>query len=65
MKVRVNGEVREVAEKTTVLALIVSLGLKPDRVAAELNRQLVRSGGYDVELREGDEVEIVTFAGGG
>jgi thiamine biosynthesis protein ThiS len=31
----------------------------------ELNRRLLRSDRYDTLLKEGDEVEIVTFVGGG
>jgi len=31
----------------------------------ELNRRLVRAEKYDQPLKEGDEVEIVTFVGGG
>jgi thiamine biosynthesis protein ThiS len=31
----------------------------------ELNKRLVRGEKYDVGLKEGDEVEIVTFVGGG
>ena len=34
-------------------------------VALELNRRLVRSEKYDTPLKDGDEVAIVTFVGGG
>jgi len=34
-------------------------------VAIELNRRLVRSEKYDTALSPGDEIEIVTFVGGG
>ena len=39
--------------------------LVPEKVAIELNRRLVRSDKYDTPLKDGDEVEIVTFVGGG
>jgi thiamine biosynthesis protein ThiS len=39
--------------------------LVPEKVAIELNRRLVRSAKYDEPLKQGDEVEIVTFVGGG
>jgi thiamine biosynthesis protein ThiS len=39
--------------------------LTPDKVAVEVNRRLVRVGGYERVLVEGDEVELVTFVGGG
>ena len=65
MKVRVNGDEREVAEGETVRALVGRYNLVPEKVAVELNRRLVRSDRYDTPLKEGDEVEIVTFVGGG
>ncbi|WP_428940233.1 sulfur carrier protein ThiS [Fontivita pretiosa] len=65
MTVKVNGELRELEEGTTLRALIERFKLTPDKVAIELNRRLVRSENYDTPLKPGDEVEIVTFVGGG
>jgi sulfur carrier protein len=65
MVVKVNGEAREVREGETVRALIGRYNLSPEKVAVELNRRLLRGERYDTGLKEGDEVEIVTFVGGG
>ena len=65
MTLRVNGEDRDLADGTTVNALIAQLKLTPDKVAVELNRRLIRHEKYDTRLNSGDEVEIVTFVGGG
>ena len=65
MNLKVNGDEREVPEGETVRSLVVRYNLKPEKVSIELNRRLVRSNGYDTPLKEGDEVEIVTFVGGG
>ena len=65
MTVKVNGEPRDLPDGETVRALIVRHQLTPDKVAIELNRRLVRSEKYDTLLKDGDEVEIVTFVGGG
>ena len=65
MKVTVNGEVRDVPDGETIRALVARHNLTPEKVAVELNRRLVRSEKYDHALKEGDEVEIVTFVGGG
>ena len=65
MIVRVNGDERELNEGTTLRGLIDQFKLTPDKVAVELNRRLVRSEKYDTPLKTGDEVEIVTFVGGG
>ncbi len=65
MTLKVNGESRELDDGTTVRALIEQFKLTPDKVAVELNRRLIRSEKYDTALKPGDEVEIVTFVGGG
>jgi hypothetical protein len=42
------------------------MGLKSDRVAVELNRQIVPRDQWDkTSLSEGDRLEIVHFVGGG
>jgi sulfur carrier protein len=65
MTVKVNGQDREVADGTTVLALIEQHDLTPQKVAVELNRRLLRTEKYDTVLKVGDQIEIVTFVGGG
>ena len=65
MTVKVNGQDREVADGTTVLALIEQHDLTPQKVAVELNRRLLRTEKYDTVLKSGDQIEIVTFVGGG
>jgi sulfur carrier protein len=65
MTVKVNGQPHELPEGADVRAVIAQHNLTPDKVAVELNRRLVRAEKYDTPLREGDEVEIVTFVGGG
>lgn len=65
MTVKVNGEARDVPDDETIRALVGRFNLKPEKVAVELNRRLVRAAQYDVPLKDGDEVEIVTFVGGG
>ncbi len=65
MIVKVNGEKRELAQGTTLRALVGQFNLAPEKVAIELNRRLAGSDRYDTSLNDGDEVEIVTFVGGG
>jgi thiamine biosynthesis protein ThiS len=65
MTVKVNGEARELPDGETLRALVARYKLSPEKVAIELNRRLARSEKYDQPLKEGDEVEIVTFVGGG
>jgi len=63
--ITVNGQPRDVADGTTVAQLIEQNQLTPQKVAVELNRRLIRAEKYDTVLSAGDEVEIVTFVGGG
>ena len=66
MKLIVNGEDREFSSIATVSALLEKLGMKPDRVAVELNRELVSRERWDkTRLSDGDQLEIVHFVGGG
>ena len=65
MTIRVNGQERDVPDGQTLRALVESHQLKPEKVAIELNRRLARADKYEQPLKPGDEVEIVTFVGGG
>ncbi len=65
MTLKMNGQDRDIADGTTVLALIEQHHLTPQKVAVELNRRLIRTEKYDTTLMPGDEIEIVTFVGGG
>jgi sulfur carrier protein len=65
MLLKVNGQERQVPEKSDIQALLEASRLTPDKVAVELNRRLVKAEKYDTLLKEGDELEIVTFVGGG
>lgn len=66
MKLTVNGEMREVEAPMTVLGLVESFGLKPQKIAVERNLEIVPRSAYGlVALAEGDRIEIVNFVGGG
>lgn len=66
MTLIINGENRDFTGISTLSDLVAQLGMKPDRVAIELNRELVRRDQWpETRLSEGDKVEIVQFVGGG
>ncbi len=51
---------------STVLGLVESFGLKPQKIAVERNLEIVPRSAYgEVALAEGDRIEIVNFVGGG
>jgi thiamine biosynthesis protein ThiS len=66
MEIVVNGEARRVAERSTLLDLLETLGLDPRTVVVELNREIVRRPRLgETALAAGDAVELVHFVGGG
>jgi thiamine biosynthesis protein ThiS len=69
MKLHINGEERDFPAAPapfTLDALVELLGMKPDRVAVELNRDIVpRDRWPKTQLNEGDRLEVVHFVGGG
>jgi len=66
MKLVVNGQAAEVPDGLSVAGLLGHLAIRAERVAVEVNRQVIRRERHsDHLLAEGDRVEIVTFVGGG
>ncbi len=66
MKLHINGEERSFESAGTLAELMATLGMKSDRVAVELNRDIVpRDRWLETQLKEGDRLEIVHFVGGG
>jgi sulfur carrier protein len=61
-----NGEPHAAREGGTILDLLGALQIDPQRVAIELDRRIVKQPTWGAtELRDGAEVEIVQFVGGG
>jgi sulfur carrier protein len=66
MKVQINGESCDFDNSLPLSAVVEQLGMKPDRVAVELNRSIVpRARWAETQVSEGDRLEIVQFVGGG
>jgi thiazole synthase len=66
LEITLNGQLRQVPEPMTVAQLLGHLGLKPEFVAVEVNRDLVsRVRHAETPLAPGDTLEIVTLVGGG
>ena len=66
LRLRINGEERRFSSPMTLAELLVSLEVDARQVGVERNKSLVRKTEFsDVCLADGDELEIVTFVGGG
>ena len=66
MIIHVNGESRGIDDGQTVAVLLHELEIRADRVAVELNLEILDRKEFETRgLREGDRVEILSFIGGG
>ena len=66
MKITVNGQERALAAPVTVGVLLDALGMAGQRVAVEVNREIVpRSRHAQFQLNDQDRVEVVNAIGGG
>lgn len=64
--IRINGEPRGVNDNSTIADLLSELNIKPDRVAVELNLEIVDRHAFATRcLKDGDRIEILSFIGGG
>jgi sulfur carrier protein len=63
--VKINGELLEKDGKT-VTEMLADMNISGQRVAVELNEEIVPKAKYDeTVLKDGDHVEVVRFVGGG
>ena len=66
MNIIVNQKETESPDGMTVAELIDSLNLKRAHVAVEVNLELIpRESHTQHQLKDGDQIEIVTLVGGG
>ncbi len=65
MKLRVNGE-EYTTKRDTLGQLLKELEIIPERVAVEVNLMVIGKKDFEnYRLKDGDNVEIVNFVGGG
>jgi len=66
MTIKLNGDPHDIPGPLSISALLEQLEIDSRRVAVELNLNVVKKAAYDSSVvRDGDEVEIVNFVGGG
>jgi sulfur carrier protein len=69
LMLQINGQSRsfpDLSSSSTLDLLVGELGLQGDRVAVELNGEIVsRASWSQAALKEGDRLEVVHFVGGG
>jgi len=66
MRLTINGKEQNFDDALNLAQLIERLGMKGDRVAVELNHEIVsRAQWPETTLKDDDRLEIVHFVGGG
>ena len=66
MKIFINGETKEISKQVNLLELLKNFSLPSERVAIELNREVVRKKDWEnILVNDADKIEIVHFVGGG
>ncbi len=66
LRLRINGEEKTLSGPMTVAELLAYLEVNERQVGVERNKTLVRKAEFStVQLADGDELEIVSFVGGG
>lgn len=64
--IKVNGEDKAVPQNISILSLLELFKINKDRVVIELNKHILKKSDFESTiLKENEEVEIVTFVGGG
>jgi len=66
MKIYINGETKEIAEEVNLTELLADFSLPQERIAVELNKEVVRKKDWEnILVKDADKIEIVHFVGGG
>ena len=66
IKIKINGKINKIDDKTKLSDLIKNLKVPLKKVAIELNREIVDKKNLNkINLKVNDNIEIVHFIGGG
>ncbi|TYQ18393.1 UNVERIFIED_CONTAM: sulfur carrier protein [Acetivibrio alkalicellulosi] len=66
MEISLNGKKTDIDEGLSLIELIEQKGLEPERIVVEYNHQVLSKEHWDKTiLKEGDNLEVLRFVGGG
>ncbi len=66
MDLCINGQQKQYSEPLSIVQLLEQLELTPERVVVELNREILTAEKRaDIQLHNGDTLELIQFVGGG
>ena len=66
IKIKINGKINKIDDKTKLSDLVKNLKVPLKKVAIELNHKIIDKNTLEkIKLRNNDKIEIVHFIGGG
>ena len=66
MKIIINGKSKEISGEVNISELLESFSLPKERIAIELNKQVVRKKDWEnIKIADADQIEVIHFVGGG
>lgn len=65
MKINLNGEKIQ-SQSKTLMALVLEKGFDPESLIAEVNFEVIKQEIWkDIFIKDGDNIELLSFVGGG
>ncbi len=66
IKIIINGITKEIPNEVNIIELLESFSLPKERIAIELNKQVVRKKDWEnIKITDADQIEVIHFVGGG
>lgn len=66
MEILINGEKKNLPQELNLTELLAHFELPSERVAVELNKEVVRKKDWEtIKIADGDKLEVIHFVGGG
>ncbi len=66
IKIIINGITKEIPNEVNIIELLESFSLPKERIAIELNKQVVRKKDWgNIKITDADQIEVIHFVGGG
>ncbi|CAN5488336.1 sulfur carrier protein ThiS [soil metagenome] len=66
INIQINGETKEIPAEINLSKLLEVLALPNERIAIELNKEVVRKKNWEsIRIKDSDTIEVIHFVGGG
>ncbi len=66
MQITLNGEIKQLNREINLAELLEYFSLPAERIAIELNKQVVRKKDWTtIKINNADRIEVIHFVGGG